>query len=75
MRKITKRQLADDIVYLMNWFKENKDILSRDQQERFYKAVEDVTGYENDGLKKNSIMRHKKDKIQQIHHDAIEAIY
>lgn len=60
MRKITKRQLADDIVYLMNWFKENKDILSRDQQERFYKAVEDVTWYENDGLKKNSIMRHKK---------------
>lgn len=65
-----KADMIKDIIEILNWTKDNSN---------YYKKVDAALGkiiwYESNSLMSRVLGRVKKENLQAIHHDVIEAIY
>lgn len=65
-----KAEMVIQIIEVLNFVNQNRE---------YYKKVDEALGkviwYESNNLMSRVLMRVKKEELQRIHHDVIEAIY
>lgn len=70
-----KKEMAEQVIIVLNWAHENWKSLTYSQQTSVVAGLRKDIWYASDKLKFNALMRFTKDELGEVLHDVVEAIY
>ena len=70
-----KKEMAEQVIIVLNWANENWDTLAYTQKRALDKGLRKDIWYVSNELTFNALMRFTKYELIEVLHDVVEAIY
>lgn len=70
-----KKEMAEQVIIVLNWAHENWKILTQTQQTAVSNGLRKDIWYASNKLTFKALMRFTKDELREVLHDVVEAIY